>query len=234
MTKFVIDKENGKGKLLDVTLAYIKLQSGDFKYQSKTEREYSLDCIVDKKTAKEYKKNFPKNSCKEIDTAEFKDKFKIDPVFPDEDDQYIIKLKADAQLKREAAGLPSGTPIPYEWNTRPKLFVPMGKGVQDKTMSILAANGSKGDVAFKILENDFGTFSQLTGVLVKDLIEYETKDSSESDFGEIIGGLNPGDGNPQQVPTEVEDTPGNTPEDNAQKETEGFNDVPPIDEDIPF
>jgi hypothetical protein len=55
---------NGKkttGKLEDVTFAYAKLQSGSTKYQSK-DLEYTVDVIVDKATAKQFKKDYPKNS----------------------------------------------------------------------------------------------------------------------------------------------------------------------------
>jgi len=205
MSKLVIDKENGKGKILDGVFCYIKLQGGSFKYNSKTEKEWTVDIVVDKTTAKAYKKMFPKNSCKEYDNEEFTERFKIDPPFEKQDEQFIVKVKADANLKADVhkLGLSKGDEVPYEWNTRPKLFTPFEDGVKDVTMEVLAANGSKGDAAIKILENDFGTFSQLSGILVKDLIEYESDGSSGSDFGKVIGGYNKGDGNHQQVPVEV-------------------------------
>ena len=200
MSEIIFDKENGKGRINNVIFCYVKMQQGAFKYQSKTEYEFTVDCVVDKKVAKAYKKMFPKNSCKEIDTEEFEDRFKVAPPFPDADEQFVIKLKADANLKADVAkaGLRKGDSIPYEWNTRPKVFVPVEGGVKDVTMEVLVSNGSKGDVTFKILENSYGTFSQLSGILVTDLIEYEQKESA-SDFGEVVGGLRPGDGNPQQV-----------------------------------
>ena len=232
MSEMIIDKENGKGRINNVTFCYVKMQEGGWKYQSKTEKEYSVDCVVDKKTAKEYKKMFPKNSCKEIDTEDFEGKFKISPPYPDADEQFVIKLKADANLKADVpmAALRKGDSIPYEWNTRPKVFVPVKGGVKDTTMEVLVANGSKGSVSFKILENDFGTFSQLTGILVEDLIEYEQKDTA-SDFGKVVGGLRPGNGNPQQVA----DVGGNdmTPADVEPDSDPELN--PDFDEpDIPF
>ena len=40
-------------------------------------------------------------------------------------------------------------------------------------MTTLVGNGSKGVVAFNVTKNDFGTFPQLLGVLINDLVEYE-------------------------------------------------------------
>ena len=201
MSKLVINeavKGKQKGKLEDVTLAYIKLQEGSLKYGSKTEKEYVVDAIVDKATAKEFKKQFPKNGYKEIETSEFEAKYKIAPPFPNEDEQYVIKLKADAELAGDVSGLVKGDPIPYEWASRAKLFVPVEGGVEDVTMSVLAANGSKGTVAFNITTNSFGTFPQLTGVLVTDLIEYEGAGGNTSDFGNVVGGYKAGSGNTKQ------------------------------------
>jgi hypothetical protein len=202
MSKLEINNDKTKGKLLDVTFAYVKLQSGSYKYQSTTELEYCVDCIVNKETAKAYKKAFPKNGYKEIDTSEFEAQYKIKPPFPDQDEQFIIKVKANANLRTDipSAGLVYGDLVPYTWKTRPKVYLPVDGGVKDITMTTLVSNGSKGDVALSIRENSFGTFPQLTGILVKDLIEY-VKEGSGSDFGNVVGGYNPGDGNPQQVPT---------------------------------
>lgn len=196
---------NGKkttGKIEDVVFCYTKIQSGSTKYQSK-DIEYTVDVVVDKATAKEFKKAYPKNSVKDFENAEFTEKFKIDPPFPSQDEQFVIKLKAAAQLKAAvpAANLEAGDMIPYEWNSRPKVFVPVEGGVKDITLNVLVANGSKGDVAFTVNSNDFGTFPQLTGILVKDLIEYEAAGGSSSAFGTVVGGYKSDTSNVKQVPT---------------------------------
>lgn len=226
MSNLVITEVNGKkkGKLEGVTLAYIKLQEGSFKYQSK-EKEYTVDIIVDKPTAKEFKKQFPKNGYKEIDTKDFEGKYKIAPPYPAEDEQFVIKLKSDVALAGDVGQLKAGDPIPYEWNARPKLFVPVEGGVEDVTMSVLAANGSKGSVAFNILTNSYGTFPQLSGVLVTHLIEYEGGGGSSSDFGEVVGGYKAGNGETQQkAETVVED------QDSSSDNSTSFDDFG----DIPF
>lgn len=202
----IVTGESGKkvtGKIEDVVFCYTKLQSGALKYQSK-DLEYTVDVVVDKATAKQFKKDYPKNSVKDFDNAEFKEKFKIDPPFPSQDEQFVIKLKAAAQLKADAAAanLKAGDLIPYEWNSRPKVFVPVEGGVKDVTLTVLLANGSKGDVAFSVNTNDFGTFPQLTGILVKDLIEYEAQTGNSSAFGSVVGGYNSDTSNVKQVPTQ--------------------------------
>lgn len=215
MSEFVIEqaadgKKRGKGKITGATLCYVKLQEGAFKYGSKTEKEYTVDVVVDKATAKAFKKTFAKNGIREIDTPEFEAKYKCAPPFPDADEQFVLKLKSKTAMSKDGGGLNAGDPIPYEWNTRPKLFVRAEGGVKDVTMTTLAANGSKGVVGFAILDNgEFGQSPQLTGVLVEELIEYEgNAGGASSDFGEVVGGLNPGSGETQQKASagQVEDS----------------------------
>jgi hypothetical protein len=203
MSELVINKEAGKGQIKDVVFAYVKMQTGAFKYQSTTEYEYCVDCIVDKATAKAYKKAFPKNGYREVETDEFKDKYKIDPIYPDEDEQFILKLKANANLSSDipSCNLCAGDLVPYKFSTRPKAFVNVESGVEDITMTTLIANGSKGTVAFNITENSYGVFPKLTGILITDLIKYE-QNEKDTPFGNLVGNFNPGDGNPQQVATQ--------------------------------
>ena len=227
MTNLTIETVNKKttGKIEDVVFAYIKLQEGSYKYQSKTEKEYTVDVVVNKATAKEFKKQFPKNLPKEFDNEEFKTKFKIDPVYPDQEEQYTIKFKAAAQLKSDylKGGLKEGDAIPYEWPSRPKLFVPVEGGVQDVTMTVLAANGSRGTVAFNVTSNDFGTFPQLTGVLVTDLIEYEGAGGASSAFGAVVGGYNADTSRAQQAASAGQSTEDTTSDSELSGETSAQN-----------
>lgn len=200
MSKIVFNDEGTKGQIQDVTLCYLKLQSGDYKYQSTTEKEYSVVCVVDKTTAKTFKKAFTKNGFKEIDTEDFEDKYKIAPPLPGKEEQFIITMKTNVGMKSDLPkyNLFEGDPVPYEWTSRPKVYVPIEGGVKDITMTTLVSNGSIGTVAFDITENSYGRFPKLSGILVTNLIEYEQKGGSGCDFGEVVGGYNPGDGNTQQ------------------------------------
>lgn len=176
-----LEINNKKGILHDVVFCYTKLRDPVFKYQSKTEKEFTVDCVVDKATAKEWKKTFKKQPVKEFDNDEFEEIFKIAPPF-DNDEQYVIKLKAAAQYKdgkvKPAKYLPSVL-VPNTDDNSDAQFV-------DVTDDVLVSNGSTGKVSFSITTNDFGTFAQLGDILVENLIEYE--ESGGSSFGSVAGG----------------------------------------------
>ena len=164
----------------DVVFCYAKIQQADFKYQSKTEKEWSVDCAVDKATAKKWNKEFPKQKAKEIDSDDFEKIFKIPPPF-EGDEQYIIKLKKNAQYFKGEEMHP--TPDVY----RPRVFVPGADGkLQDVTKDVLVANGSKGVASFDTVENSYGKFAQLKAIRVDELIEYKKEGgSSFEELGEV-------------------------------------------------
>jgi len=164
----------------DVVFCYTKLAQADFKYQSKTEKEWSVDCVVDKATAKKWNKEFPKQKAKEIDSDDFEKIFKISPPYAG-DEQYVIKLKKNAQYFKGEEMHP--TPDAY----RPRVFVPGSDGkLQDVTKDILVANGSKGVVSFDTVENSFGRFAQLKAIRVDELIEYKKEGGASFDeLGEV-------------------------------------------------
>lgn len=205
-------KGNQTGVIEDVFFFYTKIQTPSLKYQSKNEKEYTVDCVVDKATARKFKKAFPKNSCKDYENDDFLEKFNVEEVpFPKQEEQFVVKLKADSQIKKDVTvngeKLKKGDEVPYSWGTRPKVFVPAGTEgkVKDITMESLVGNGSQGTVAFKVLTNDYGTFPQLTGILVTELVEYEGSGGSGSPFGEVEGGLNQPDERPADEDPDEED-----------------------------
>lgn len=162
----------------NVIFTYVKIQQADFKYGSNTDKEYSVDCVVDKATAKAWNKEFQKQRAKEVDRADFERIYKIAPP-TDADEFYVIKLKKAAQYK-------DGTPIPDA--TRPRVFVPGSSGkLQDVTKDILVANGSTGMVSYDVRENDFGRFASLKAIRVDNLIEYKKAGSATSydELGEV-------------------------------------------------
>lgn len=184
-------KSRGNGKLRDVTLAYVRVKSPEKKYQSE-DLIYTLDCIVDKKTAKAFKKQFSKNTPKDVDTADFEAKYKIAPPFPDEDEQWVIKLTAKAQITKAFGDLKAGDLVPYAWDSRPKIFELAKGGVKDITNAAdkQVGNGSKGHVGFSVMTNDFGTFPMLTSALITELVAYTAKEGgTTSEWGDIIGGV---------------------------------------------
>lgn len=159
--------------LNDVVFCYTKIQTPALKYQSTTDKEYSVDCVVSKAQAKEWNKKFKKQPVKVVDNDDFEKTFKIEPPFAEQDSQYIVKLKKDAAYK-------DGTPNAHP----PKVFQPntLGKLV-DITQDHLVGNGSIGAVSYRESENEYGTFAYLTNIRVDDLIVYDAPDNNE--LGEL-------------------------------------------------
>lgn len=205
---------------MNCVFGYVKLQQPDFKFGSTTEKEFTVDCIVEKATAKAWNKQYPKQKAKEMDREDFEKAFKIDAPY-DGDEIYVIKLKKPAQYK-------SGDPIPDAM--RPRVFA---KGDTDKLVDItkdkLVANGSKGVVSYDEVTNDFGTFAKLKAIRVDQLIEYKQK-GGNSDFSEL--------GEVESLATDFSDVPERVQsdaqkavaEDNKQHTPAGDS----FDDDIPF
>ena len=150
--------------LENVVFAYVKIQSPVKKYQSE-DTEFSVDAIVSKSQAKAWNKQFPKQKAKEIDNADFSEKYKMEVPFSDQDEQYVIKVK-----KPHVKG---GVEQPEKY--RPRVFVAVsGAKAVDRTFDVLPANGSKGKVSYRETSNDFGNFASLNSILVEELIEYKS------------------------------------------------------------
>lgn len=158
----------------NVTFLYTKLNKPAKKYQSES-TEYSVDACVSKADAKAWNKAFPKQKAKELDNAEFKKIFKINAVFAEQDEQFVIKFKRPAEYK-------DGNPIAED--LQPKVLVkqPNGK-LKNVAKTTLVANGSKGVVEYDVVTNDFGTFARLKNIRVDDLIEYQS--ASSTSLGEL-------------------------------------------------
>ena len=169
--------------LEDVTFAFVKMAESDNKYQSE-DREYSINAVVSKAVAKAFKKKFPKQSVKEYDNKEFEEKFKIAPPFHDADEQWVLKL-SKAHIK-------DGEPQPEKYRPRVYLVDQIGDLV-DITTSRLVANGSKGDVAYRVSENQFGTFAHLDAIRVTEFIEYKKNGATNPFGGRVVAveGENP-------------------------------------------
>lgn len=162
--------------LEDVTLAFVKVAESDNKYQSE-DREYSVNVVVSKAIAKAFKKKFPKQSVKEYDNKEFEEKFKISAPFPDEDEQWVLKLSKTHIKDGEAQ------PEKY----RPRAYLSQDNGdLIDITTSRLIANGSKGDVAYRVSENSFGTFAHLEGIRITEFIEYKKAWAANPFGGRVV------------------------------------------------
>ena len=186
--------------------AYAKIQEPAFKYQSTTEKEFSIDIIVDKATAKAFGKQFPKQKGKQVDNDDFEEIYKMPPPFPDQDEQYVLKLKRPAQYK-------DGKPLPESY--WPKVMQKKGGKAVQIPREVLVGNGSTGKVSYDVNENDYGTFAKLKNILVEDLKEYKkTGGSGADDFGleleeptaDEFGSADDGEGNEVKVPAKAAKT----------------------------
>jgi len=159
--------------LNNTTFAYMKIAAPVNKYQS-TDTEFTVDCIVSKADAKAWNKQFPKQKAKEVDNEEFIAKFKMELPFPEQDEQYVIKLKKP--------DIKNGKQLDQRY--RPRVFKAVEGGEpEDITFDVLVSNGSKGKASYTVRTNDYGTFAQLDSVLVEDLIEYKSTASVGAAFG---------------------------------------------------
>lgn len=209
---------------ISAVFAYAKIQEPAFKYQSTTEKEFSIDLIVDKATAKAFGKQFPKQKGKTVDNDDFEEIYKMPPPFPDQDEQYVLKLKRPAQYK-------DGKPLPESY--WPKVMQKRGGKAVQIPREVLVGNGSTGKVSYDINENDYGTFAKLKNILVEDLKEYKkTGGSGADDFGleleeptaDEFGSADDGEGNEVKVPAKAAKTSSKT----SKKEAE------PEESDSPF
>ena len=191
------------------TLVFVTIQTPQTKYQS-TDKEFKVGIVVDEDTADSWNERFPKQTAKVVKTSDFKETYKIDPVFPDEKKQYVITIKKPASYK-------DGMPLPQQY--APKVLLQDGKTAIDVTQTTLPANGSKGKVSFEENSNDFGTFSRLKNVLVTEMIEYKKGGGNAADeFGLEVQGASdfnevqetntaPKQPKPTTVPEEYESDP---------------------------
>lgn len=158
----------------NVVFAFVKIQSPVKKYQSE-DTEFSVDCIVSKAQAKAWNKDFPKQKAKEVDNEEFQEKFKMGLPFPEQEEQYVIKVRKNH--------MKNGKETPSKF--RPRVIEKTSDGNVDATMDKLVSNGSKGKLAYTINENDFGRFAQLSSILVEEMIEYKSNGGAGTEFGDV-------------------------------------------------
>ena len=159
----------------NVTFFWTKIQKPSLKYQSQTEKEFVVDVLVDKATAKAWSKAFPKQKAKEIDNDDFKEKFGAEHAIEGQDEQFIIKLKKSATYKDKETGAIKDIPEQY----RPRVFLAdENDELEDVTFTTLVGNGSKGVVQFDVNTNSYGTFAQLSAIKVENLVKVEGGDTT--------------------------------------------------------
>ena len=208
--------------LNDCTFLYCKLNKPVTKYQS-TDKEFVVDICISKTAAKAWNKQFPKQKCKEVDNEEFTKIFKIDPPFPDQDEQFVLKAKKSAQYK-------DGKPLPEE--LQPKVLVKQANGkLKNVAKTVLVSNGSKGVMEYDTLENDYGVFFRLKNLRVDHLIEYQSATSSELGDIEEDDEISSGDPSTSLGNVEEDEPVAQEPKKASKKASKPVDDE---DEDSPF
>lgn len=160
----------------NVTFLYAKVQNPVPAY-NKVDSEWSVDVVASKADAKKIKKEFPKTSLKEFDNTDFTEKFGIEPPFPKQDEQFILKFKK--------SHIKNGKETPEKY--RPRVIQQVGDVREDITFDKLVGNGSKGTLSYRVKETDsYGNFAELQAILVTDLVEYQSKAGGVTDdFGPV-------------------------------------------------
>ena len=161
----------------NVAFIYAKIMNPVPAY-NKVDSEWSVDVVMSKKDAKAIKKDYPKTSLKEYDNADFVEKFGFEVPFPEQDEQFIIKFKK--------SHIKGGKETPEKY--RPRVIQELADGSRvDVTFEKLVGNGSKGDLSYRIKETDtYGNFVELQAILVKELVEYQSKAGAVTeDFGAV-------------------------------------------------
>ena len=170
-------KQKSQYGTIEGTFVYAKVGQPDSKYQS-TDKEWSIEVIVDEDTADSWNEQFKKQPAKKIKASEFEAKYKIP--CPIEGAKNVFGIK----LKRQATN--DGVPVDDQF--RPKVFIDNEDGERTEiSQSRLIANGSYGKVSYYISTSDFGTFARLQNVLMKegDFIEYTSSGGGKAgdEFG---------------------------------------------------
>jgi len=169
-----------KNNVISGTFAYAKVTEPSFKYQSDTEKEFTIDIVVEEETYDNFVEQYPKQKGKIIKTSEFEGTYKFPPVFPDEKKQFILKLKRPATFKNKETKEFQTIEQKY-W---PKILVKKGDKTTPLKEGVLIGNASTGKVSFEENTNDYGTFAKLKNILVETLIEYSKDgDDAANDFG---------------------------------------------------
>lgn len=178
-------------KTLSGTVLYSALKAPKLKYESQTRREFTIEVAVDKATARAWDKTFKKQAAKVFDNKDFVETFGIDLPYPDQDEQFVVKIKrpADYEEKDKATNTPTGRilPVPEKWRPRVLHLVdPTTRKCVDITYKEFGVGrGSKATVQYEERDSGkFGTTARLMNVRIDELIKYETGNSFD-ELGQV-------------------------------------------------
>lgn len=169
-----------KSSTVQGIVLYSALKAPRDKYESTTRKEFTIEVVVDKTTARAWDKAFKKQPAKVIENADFLKTFGIDLPFPDQEDQYIVKLKrpADYEEKDKETDQKTGRILPIPDKYRPRVLLltdPVTRKCVDITYKDFGVGrGSLATVQYEERDSGkFGTTARLMNVRIDDLIKYE-------------------------------------------------------------
>lgn len=170
------------------TIVYSNLQNPVENF-NKDGYEYTVQLVVSEKVAKAFKRKFKKQAPREVPTSEFTEIFKCEVPFPDQEDQYIIKMKQATEYLDKK----TNKKVPITERMRIRALLNTGRKnssgkpiLEDITDEKLIGNGSVGVIMFREASNKFGTFAQPQAIRVDELVEYSV---GYDELGEIEGGV---------------------------------------------
>ena len=156
----------------NATIYYAKIKTPVDNFAKDGGKEFTVDLLVDKATAKAWNKEFPKQKAKEFDKDELLEALSIDSAPYEADEYFKIRMKKKANYKDRETGELVNTPEQY----CPKVFLADEDGLlEDVTQTRLIGNGSVGTIQYDVNSNDYGKFAQLKGIRVDDLVVVEAK-----------------------------------------------------------
>lgn len=169
-----------KTETLSGVIVYNSLKSPKFKFESTTRKEFGVEIVVDKATARAWDKTFKKQSSKVVDNEDFVKQFGMDLPFPDQDEQFIIKVKrpADYEEKDKTTGNKTGRILPIPDKYRPRILLltdPKTSRCTDITYKEYGVGrGSKALVQYELRDSgSFGTTARLMNIRIDELVKYE-------------------------------------------------------------
>lgn len=151
-------------KSLKGVLVYVQLKEPVDCFEKQRGQEWKASVVVDEDTADTWNDMYPKQAATVVKTSEFKQKYKIDPIFPDEKKHFVITLRKNTKLA-------DGSKVPELY--QPKVFLKTENGLQDITKEKLVGNGSIGAISWDHFDSKYGPVARLKNVLVNSLVEYE-------------------------------------------------------------
>lgn len=189
-----------KGFLTDVYFSYTCIANPKFKYESNTEKEYSVNIILSKEQAKAFKSiniNGLKinKTVKEISTEDFEKSQKFPPPYPDQDSQYIVTLTQNLKTTK-------GDPLPDY--LRPVSYKQLDNGATENITDVEIGNGSFGDVSYTQYPGKKGITVKLSAILVKELVPY-VKANSDPWAAACVSTSKPSASRPATKQEEVEE-----------------------------